>query len=594
MKKIFYIICLCFFLFSCATTKEKAGLKQSPADFEKIKKEVVEAIRKAEELRKAAQPVKKLPAEKKKEEIPFEEETIKEEKEEKNITFNFKDAELKNIIQFMAKLSNLIVILDEKTVKGKISIKTPEKLSISGAYVVLMAILENRGLTLIKTDKFLKVSKKKDAVRKPVETFFGADPMKVPEEDRVITQIIPVNNIKSSIILSSIKPLISKTGHVFENKETNFVLITDIASNIKRILHIIKYLDIQILASQDALTEVYKIKYLKAKEMADALGKVFGKKGGASGKGEEVKMTPVESANAIIITAGKDLHSQIKNTLKELDVRQMQVLIEVKIIEFSYTSGLSFGVQLDQVLNAGVNAREAQIDMFSGERLADKFISFTYEQARLNVAIDALAKHNTINILSTPRLLTSDNQKASIKVGKEQPILKSVTNLDGTSGGTGKTVSDYTYKDIGIELEVTPNINVDKDVSLGIKFKVTTILAQETFPGGVTVPVIGKREAETNVTVMDRHTLVIGGLIRDSFRDERRKVPFLGDIPLLGLLFSHIEKINEKTELLIFITPNVIANAEEGSIVTQSEKAKIGNVVEETLEDKKGTRNSIF
>ena len=105
---------------------------------------------------------------------------------------------------------------------------------------------------------------------------------------------------------------------------------------------------------------------------------------------------------------------------------------------------------------------------------------------------------------------------------------------------------------------------------------------------------IGKREASTNVTILDNQTLILGGLIRDSFRDERRKIPLLGDIPVIGFLFSHVEKINEKTELLIFLTPRVIANSEEGTAITETEKHKIGDKVKEALDDKKNLRERLF
>lgn len=593
MKNLFCFLLICIFLASCTTVPKKS--QKEEAQLQEAKKDFQEIIKKQEELAKKEEKAKDvLPVKKPLVEEKLIEEKIKEEKpEEKNISFNFKNAEIKSILQFMAKQTNRIVIMDEK-IKGKITVKTGEKLTLSEAFVVLMALLESKGLTLIKTDKFLKIAKKKEAIGKPVETFFGADPAIAPDEDRVITQIIPIEHTKSKTILAGIKPLISRTGHVFDNDETNFIVITDVASNIKRIMHIIKRLDVKIIAKDTEFTKVYMINNLKAEEISTALTAVFGQRGGMGGgsKEKKVKITTLKSANAIIVTAVTEMHSQIKSTLKKLDVRQMQVLIEVKIIEATYSSGLSFGIQLEQVLNQGSGETSGKVVM--GGRMLDKFISFTANNSRLTAAIDALAKNNLINILSTPRLLTSDNKKASITVGREQPILKSVTDLGSTGGGEGKTVSDYEYKDIGIELEITPSINANRDVYLDISFKVTSILYDETFPGNVHVPVVGKREAKTSVTILDNHTLILGGLIRDSFRDERQKVPFLGDIPILGVLFSHIEKINEKTELLIFLTPHVIANSEEGTAITQSERDQMGNKVEEVLEDKQNRRNSLF
>lgn len=499
------------------------------------------------------------------------EETAKEETEkpsEQFIMFDFRDAEIKTVIEFMARLSDLIVIMDEK-IKGKITIFSPKRLTIDEAYKVLMAVLDVRGLTMTKTDRFLRVIEKKEAVQSPLDIYYGVEPESVPDEDRVITHIIPLQNTDANEIQSNIRPLISREGNVFVNKQTNSIVITDIATNIRRLLSLISRLDVRRVVPSREETVVYPVKYVKAKDMGDALQKVFGK---GVGDKTDIQITPVEAVNAVIVTADPGIHKQVNETLKELDVRRRQVLLEAKIVEVTLSEGLDFGVNLAKYLFSGEGLKHT---VTMAGQIATPFVSYSVTSDKVDAALQMLSKKDKINILSSPRILTSDNQKAKITIGREQPILKSVTNL-GTEGTDGKTVSDFIYKDVGIMFEVTPRINVDRDVTLDVNFTITSILAEVEFPGNIRAPAIGKREASTNVSIMDNHTLVIGGLMERSKRDERKSIPLLGQIPLIGWLFSDIRKVDVQTELLVFITPHVVESMEEGKNITDAERQSTG------------------
>jgi len=504
---------------------------------------------------------------------------------ERDIRIDFRDAEISTIINFLAKLSNLIVVMGDD-IKGRVSVTSPTPLNLNEVYEVLMAVLETKGITLVRTDKLLKAIPKRDAAQKWIDTYYGADPKTVPFEDRVITQIAPVQYGKASDMLNNIRPLISPTGNAFVSNETNVIVITDVATNIRKLLAIVKHLDVSRIEVVEEDTRVYPVRYMKAKDIGDALGKVFAEK---KGDKQEVKVTPVETVNALIVTANKNAHPRIKQIVDSLDIRKKQVLIEAKIVEATLSKGLDFGINLAQYLLEKGGVKHT-ITMKGG--LANPLVSYTIKSDRLDATLNMLAEKKIINIISSPRILTSDNQKAKIIVGQEQPILKSVTDLGGTQGGTtGKTVSDFVYKDVGIDLEVTPRINVDKDVAMDVSFKITSILSEVEFPGNIKAPQMGKREASTGVIIMDGYTLVIGGMRENGQRDERQKIPILGDIPLIGLLFSKIRKVNNQTELLVFITPHVVENTAEGEDLTESETEKTGEdfrkIYRESLKPKK-------
>lgn len=476
----------------------------------------------------------------------------------------------------MARMSGLIAIIGDD-VKGKLSVTSSKRLTLPEAYRVFNAVLDVRGFTIIKTDKFLKVMPKRDAIQKPIDIFFGIDIDQVPEEDRVITQIVPISNTKASTVLENVRQLISPTGNVFVNQDTNALVVTDSAMNIRRLMKLIAFLDMQNSNANRDSTTVYAVRYMKAKDLADALGKVFTAK---SGDTSEIRITPVETVNSLIVTADIDVQPAIQKTIAALDTRKRQVLIEAKIVEVTLSKGIDFGLNLVEYLFQTGDGLKNTLKVGTGD-IAGSYVNYTvFKAGRLNASLQMLAKDDRVNILSAPRILTSDNQKARILVGQEQPILKSTTVLEGN-----KTVSDYVYKDVGIELEVTPRITIDRDIALDLQQKVTSILSEVEFPGGVKAPLVGKREANTSVVVQDGQTLVIGGLMKNDLRDERQKVPILGDIPVLGWLFSRIRKVNERTELLVFITPTVIMTSAEGTEMAASEEGRTGQEFKE-LNDK--------
>lgn len=496
--------------------------------------------------------------------------------QENTLLFSFQDADIKTVVEMMARMSGLIAIIGDD-VKGKLSVTSGKRLTLPEAYRVFNAVLDVRGFTIIKTDTFLKVMPKRDALQRPIDIYFGIDIDQVPEEDRVITQIIPISNTKASTVLDNVRQLISPTGNIFVNQDTNALVVTDSAMNIRRLLKLIAFLDMQHSNAKRDSTTVYAVRYMKAKDLADALGKVFTAKAGDTA---EIRITPVETVNSLIVTADIDTQPAIQKTIAALDTRKRQVLIEAKIVEVTLSKGLDFGLNLVEYLFQTGDNLKSTLKVGTGD-IAGSYVNYTvFKAGRLNASLQMLAKDDRVNILSAPRILTSDNQKARILVGQEQPILKSTTVLEGN-----KTVSDYVYKDVGIELEVTPRITIDRDIALDLQQKVTSILSEVEFPGGVKAPLVGKREANTSVVVQDGQTLVIGGLMKNDLRDERQKVPILGDIPVIGWLFSRIRKVNERTELLVFITPTVIMTSAEGAEMAAREEERTGKEFKE-LNDK--------
>ncbi|RLG54639.1 MAG: type II secretion system protein GspD, partial [Candidatus Hydrothermarchaeota archaeon] len=198
----------------------------------------------------------------------------------------------------------------------------------------------------------------------------------------------------------------------------------------------------------------------------------------------------------------------------------------------------------------------------------------------IKALLQLYSRDSDVNILSTPKILTTDNEEAEIIVGEERPFLKS---SQVTAEGT--TVRTWEYKDVGITLKITPHISKGKLLRLDIFTEIKSF--QEELEGEVGAVVTTKRQAKTSVVVEDGSTVVIGGLIRDDKVSRVSKVPLLGDVPLLGWLFKSRSQTKVKTNLLIFITPRIVASAEDLKRITAEEKERRRERIEEYRKERK-------
>jgi general secretion pathway protein D len=289
-----------------------------------------------------------------------------------------------------------------------------------------------------------------------------------------------------------------------------------------------------------------------------------------------VRIIPDVRVNSLLVMATKEDLSRIEALIKSVDTPVAQVLIEVIIAE----------VQLDGTLDIGVEAFKRQfesghIDQAGGTRtgqpssplnmndLSGLVTNFgplalssgltyfaTFNNLKLDAVIHLLATSSKFKVLSTPIIQTLHNQEAHIIVGESRPIVTS-TVADVVSAGNTAVNSSVSYKDIAIELTVTPRINPDGNVTMDIEQKVND-LGGTVSVNGIDTPIITKREAKSSVMVKDQSTIVLGGLIRETKTIAETKVPVIGDIPLLGLLFKGKSTVKARTELIVFIRPTVL------------------------------------
>lgn len=510
------------------------------------------------------------------------------------IKFQFRQVDLRDLVQFMAKIDGKVMIAGDD-IKGKVSVSAPGEITLDEAYQIVAAVLETRKFNLIRTDTFLKVVPMAEAPRQALPVYYGDDGSQIPESDAMVTAVIPIRKASANSVLETLRPLISATGSGLANKNGNLLIVSDAANNIRRFLTIIPYLDqaepksaADVAAAQAPVmvTEVYVVNYLKAKELCDTLQKVFS--GGMSDGGQRIpmKFIAVDPVNSIIVTAPPDVQAAICETMAKLDVRRRQVLVEFRVVEYGKGKDLDVGVKFDYKDKDNT----AHTVTFDGTAGLSNF--FQYGVSRLinaNVNIDAvlalMEQNNLVTIVARPRVFTADNQKATLRIGEEEPIVKSETNL-GTDGSNGNTVTDYVYKDVGLELEVTPHINATREVDLEISFKMTSILAEKVV-GTTKAPEMGKREMNTNITIRDGNTLVLGGHTQRRKSKNRSAIPVLGNLPWIGFLFGKTVEEEKTLEMALFITPRVIETPDEAMAVTGGPSFPVNPAVAESEKKEK-------
>jgi len=407
----------------------------------------------------------------------------------------------------------------------------------------------------------------------------------------------------------SAAPIIQGNVKVMADERTNIILIFSQKENFEFFDGIIKVLDIEIDPSINF--EVINLEYADAEELSGTLNELVGAASGSrssssrsssssrtssrrtsyssrsrvyprsnptstaakslSRLSENTKILADKRSNSILLMGEKLDIVAIKNVIKSLDIMLEQVLIEAAIFEVTIGDDLEHGIQW-----LYKSQGQDKMGSWDGVGLVTNAVgnvasrALTYYQAMsgidTQVAIKLAAGDSNVRLLATPVIITTDNTEAKLSVGEQRPV---VTSTDSFGNSSGTQRSNYEYKDIGIQLTVTPHINPQRVVMMEINQKADQV-GDEVAIDKNNVPVILNREFEAVVTVPDRGTIALGGLINTEKRDTVSKIPILGDIPFIGrYLFSSVSKKNRKTELVVLLTPYVSVNEKEAERETK-------------------------
>ena len=350
---------------------------------------------------------------------------------------------------------------------------------------------------------------------------------------------------------------------------------------------------------------VYFLEYADATEMVKVLDG-FIKGAGAPAVGQQPGVTPGQQSpfesskisvtadkptNSLVVAASPNDYQSLLGVIQKLDKRRRQVYVQATIAEISLSKLESLGVQTS-LMAGGINASAAGaavIDPFnmlgsSSPQMAAiiKALSSSTNQRNSNLAVivSALTSNGALNILSTPNILTSDNKEAEIFVGENVPFVGSIQ----TVGGSGTTQQSVERKDTGILLKITPQITEGDYIKMDVYQEISAIKPTATSTSTVNPSdlITTKRSAKTSVVVKSNETIVIGGLIGSKEQESINKVPFLGDIPLLGWLFKTKSTSVDKTNLIILLTPQVVKDAASMNDITEKRRERFNEFLENT------------
>ena len=417
--------------------------------------------------------------------------------------------------------------------------------------------------------------------------------------------------IKSlNVLFQQQKGAIAQVKIVADDR-ANALIIAATENDTTRVRELVALMDKEIPGGA-GMIRVYYLQNAKAEDTAKVLTSLQQQQAKAptaaqpAAVSKSVQIVADKATNSLIITADQADYLVLEDVIKKLDITRPMVYLEALIMEVNTSKNFKLGVEwqggaqasydgktghivggvsgeggkygIASNLAAGAAATPPILNLPSGLSLGviGQAISVavggtTLTFPNLAAFIQAYQSDTDVRILSTPQLLTLDNEEAEITVGKNVPY---VTRQDTTTTST-INYSSYEYKDVGITLKVTPQINKEGFVRMKLDQSVTKLDAQTQDVGTglkILAPTTLKRTAKTTITVRSGDTVVIGGLIENYSSDGIYKVPLLGDIPLLGWLFKYKSRAGDRTNLFIFITPRIIQKPEDATAIHQDKK----------------------
>ena len=316
---------------------------------------------------------------------------------------------------------------------------------------------------------------------------------------------------------------------------------------------------------------------------------------------QNVRITADTVNNTLLIYADQESYRIIATTLQQVDQPQLQVAIDATIAEVTLTDELSYGVQFfltsrnlglkpDQgsILNTQSSVAGSVTNAFINRALPG-FNFLIGSEAQPNAILDALHTVTSVKVLSNPSLVVINNQVATLQVGDSVPISTGSANVLNAATATSNTVvNTIDYRNTGIILRVSPRINVNGNVRLDVEQEISNVQPQAT---QTLTPTVSERKVKSSVSVATGQTVLLAGLISEQQNNNRNGIPLLDQIQGLGDAFSHQDKKNTRTELIIFIRPQIIRDGNDAHFVAEELRSKLrGNIGTSAANDSRGPR----
>ncbi|MDG1812540.1 MAG: type II secretion system secretin GspD [Porticoccaceae bacterium] len=588
---------------------------------------------------------------------------IAEASAQEQVRINFRDADIRSVIESVAEITGKSFVLDPR-VKGKVTIIAPQAIDSSLLYSAVLSAIQVQGFQAVEDGAVTRIVPFNQSF-----SFAGGI-----GDNKLETQVLKIKYVQASTLVPVLKPMLSNGARLMAFAQSNYLVVSDIRSNINRLKALIEEMDdpdhsmvevinLDHISAAEAVHIAGQLKQLQKqdlslvedglnnrviisgpgiarsafKNMLKSLDIPSTKKGGVEviylDYSRAVEIKPIidgmlksdvflrlagestgdkksrtsyqieidELNNALIIAASSAVIREVKNVVSKLDRSRPQVLIEAVIAELSedqakeisanlvYTSKnrggylTNFDGLLSTLLGAGLgDPSDADVKKALGQLpqstlgVAGDFDGVTGKG--MGVLIQALKTDGSTNILSTPSVVTLDNEEATLSVGEEVPFVTGSFSSISNNNSNSNPFTTVNREEVGVMLKVKPQISKGNAVRLEIEQESSKVKSGE--PGLQTT---SKSTMQTNVMIQDGELLILGGLIEDQSDNTASKVPLLGDIPLLGRLFKSSNKSESQSVLMMFIRPTIIRNAEDARLLS---KGKFEHLITRDLKGK--------
>ena len=563
------------------------------------------------------------------------------------VKINFRDADIRSVIESVAEITGESFVLDPR-VKGKVTIISPETIDKSLLYEAILSAIQVQGYQAVRDGAVTRVL--------PFNQSFN---LAGGGQSELVTEILKVRFVQAATLIPVLKPLMSNGARVQAYNQSNYLVVSDIRSNVERLKMLLNELDdpdqtavevitlehisaaeavhiagqlkqlqkqelslveddlnnrvivsgpgsartafremlksLDVPLSSKGSVEVIYLNYSRASELKPVLDGLLtseillrlagetsgkGKKGGAKAS---YKVEIDELNNALILAAPAAVIREVKSIVEKLDISRPQVLIEAVIAQLSEGQAKKLGVDilftskdtggyltnfdglLGSLVGAGIGGTpdSATLNTLIGG-IPNSPVAFGGEfnpntGKGMGLLVQALKNDSDTNILSTPSVVTLDNEEASLSSGKEVPFQTGTYANSNSGSSSSNPFTTFNREEVGILLKVKPQISKGNAVRLEIEQESSKVEAG----GKEGLQTTTKNTIKTNVMIEDGELLILGGLIEDTYTQSEAKVPLLGDIPLLGRLFKSASKSKDKQVLMMFIRPTIIRNPED-------------------------------
>ncbi len=589
------------------------------------------------------------------------------------VKINFRDADIRSVIESVAEITGESFVLDPR-VKGKVTIISPESIDKTLLYEAILSAIQVQGYQAIRDGAVTRIV--------PFNQSFN---LAGGGNSELVTEILKVRYVQAATLIPVLKPLMSNGARVQAYNQSNYLVVSDIRSNVERLKMLLNELDdpdqtavevisldhisaaeavhiagqlkqlqkqelslveddlnnrvivsgpgsartafktmlqsLDVPLSKKGSVEVIYLNYSRASELKPVLdglltsdillrlaGETTSKGSKKSGAKATYKVEIDELNNALILAAPAAVIREVKNIVGKLDISRPQVLIEAVIAQLSENQANELGADLfytsqdkggyltnfDGLLSSlvgtaitGANDAAALSTLTQALPKSSVAVGGKFDPATgkgMGLLIEALKKDEDTNILSTPSVVTLDNEEAKLTSGEEVPFQTGGYQPSGS--GTSNPFTTYNREEVGILLTVKPQISKGNAIRLEIEQESSKVASVDPETRQVTT---SKNTIKTNVMIEDGQLLVLGGLIEDNFNEGETKVPLLGDIPLLGRLFTKSNKTEDKKVTMMFIRPTIIRTPGDAKDLSND---KFEHLISRDLDGKKQSKLS--